>query len=192
VPDDGDATPTSFAIFSYKAGGITISEASVQSSTGSAFRTYVEASGTLGSINSIGSGFAVANTSSAAATITLDLTDLGGKTLASTTLTLPAHGQISKFLNEVFPSVPLPVQGLIRLTTSGSGLAVAGLRGRYNERGDFLITTTPPSNENATTSTVPMFFSHIVDGGGYTTQFLLFSGIANQSADGNLVLSYVN
>jgi hypothetical protein len=71
-------------------------------------------------------------------------------------------------------------------------LAVAGLRGRYNEREDFLITTTPPSNENATTSTVPMFFSHIVDGGGYTTQFLLFSGIANQSADGNLVLSYVN
>jgi hypothetical protein len=192
VPDDGDATPTSFAIFSYKAGGITISEASVQSSTGTAFRTYVEASGALGSINSVESGVAVTNTGSTAATITLDLTDLSGKMLASTSLTLPAHGQIAKFLNEVFPSVPLPVQGIFRLTTSGSGLAVAGLRGRYNERGDFLITTTPPSNENAPTSTIPTFFSHIVDGGGYTTQFLLFSGIANQSADGNLVLSYVN
>jgi hypothetical protein len=51
---------------------------------------------------------------------------------------------------------------------------------------DFLITTTPPSNEASTASSVEFVFPHLVNGGGYTTQFILFSGVAGQSSSGNL------
>jgi hypothetical protein len=63
-----------------------------------------------------------------------------------------------------------------------------GLRGRYNERGEFLITTTPPVNEATQATAGGLYFPHIVDSGGYTTQFVLFSGLAGQSSTGNLEL----
>jgi hypothetical protein len=63
---------------------------------------------------------------------------------------------------------------------------VTGLRGRYNERGDFLITTTAPIPESAAPSISELIFPHLVDGGGYTTQFVLFSGSPGQTANGVL------
>jgi hypothetical protein len=63
---------------------------------------------------------------------------------------------------------------------------VVGLRGRYNERGDFLITTTPPATESTSPSTSVSLFPHIVDGGGYTTQFILFDGAATGSMSGDV------
>ena len=50
--------------------------------------------------------------------------------------------------------------------------ACVGLRGRYNEREDFLVTTTMPSAESAPSS-AELYFPHFVDSGGYTTQFVL-------------------
>jgi len=44
-------------------------------------------------------------------------------------------------------------------------------------RNDFLITTTMPINEAVAPSTSPLFFPHFADSGGYTTQFILFSGV---------------
>jgi hypothetical protein len=61
---------------------------------------------------------------------------------------------------------------------------VIGLRGRYNERGDFLITTTPPTNELTPAPTTDLFFPHFADGGGYTTQFILYNGSSDQSSSG--------
>jgi len=65
---------------------------------------------------------------------------------------------------------------------------VIDLRGRYNERNDFLITTTPPINEAAPPATSPMFFPHIADSGGYTTQFILFSAQPGSSSSGTMQL----
>jgi hypothetical protein len=42
-----------------------------------------------------------------------------------------------------------------------------------NERADFLVTTTPPVNEDF----IPVenaVFPQVVDGGGFTTQFILY------------------
>jgi hypothetical protein len=61
---------------------------------------------------------------------------------------------------------------------------VIGLRGRYNERADFLITTTPPVNEGSTASTAEIVFPHFAEAGGYTTQFILFSSTPSQSSSG--------
>jgi len=65
---------------------------------------------------------------------------------------------------------------------------VVGLRTRVNERGDFLITTTPVSNENSSSTAAQMFFPQVAGGGGYTTQFVLFSGNAVQASVGILKL----
>jgi hypothetical protein len=65
-------------------------------------------------------------------------------------------------------------------------VAAVGLRSRYNERSDFLITTTPPVNEANPASSAEFDFPHFVNGGGYTTQFVLFSGIAGESGTGRL------
>jgi hypothetical protein len=89
------------------------------------------------------------------------------------------------FLGEIpgFSNIPLPVQGVLRVSAQDTVLSVIGLRGRYNERGDFLITTTPPTNEASPVSSSPLYFPHFADGGGYTTQFILFS-TGNQAAFG--------
>jgi len=63
---------------------------------------------------------------------------------------------------------------------------VVGLRGRYNERNEFLITTTIPTNEASPATTAELFFPHLADGGGYRTQFVLFNGAIDQVSSGSL------
>jgi len=186
LPASGSIAPTSVAIFSFRQNDVTVSEAAVPAVSGTGLRMYVEASGVPKATGSIQSGIAVANLSSNSASVTFELTTLDGVSLASTSQTLPANGQVARFLNEIFASLVLPVRGVLRITTTGSGVSVVGLRGRYNERGDFLITTTPARNEGVASTADPMVFPHLVNGGGYSTQFILFSGSAGQSASGKL------
>ena len=102
---------------------------------------------------------------------------------------MPADGKVSVYLNQIpgFSSLETPFQGILRVS-SPVLLSVVGLRARYNERDDLLITTTPTVNENAAPSTSGIFFPHIVDSGGYTTQFVLFSGQPSQSSSGTIQL----
>jgi len=62
---------------------------------------------------------------------------------------------------------------------------MTGIRGRYNERNDFLTTTTPPSNEGLVSPETELVFPQIVSGGGYSTQFIIFG----QSGSGRLWLN---
>lgn len=184
-PAGGGAAPVPLIVFSYRPGGITVSEAGLPVATSNAFRVYVE------SAASMDSGIAVANTSSASGTVTFDITDLSGAPVVGilpATVTLAAFGQTAKFLSDIFPALPKPFKGALRITTTSSGLSVVGLRTRVNERGDFLITTTPPANENNPSTTAELFFPQVADGAGYTTQFILFSGTAGQSTSGVLKL----
>ena len=101
-------------------------------------------------------------------------------------LTVPSSGQIARFVDEIFPTLATPFSGILRVTSSSSDVAVIGLRGRTNKRGDFLITTTPPSNEGGVASSAEAFFTHIADSGGWTTQFILFNGTSGQGSSGTL------
>lgn len=58
-------------------------------------------------------------------------------------------------------------------------IAVAGIRGRYNERSEFLITTTTAANEASPPPAGDLYFPHIVSSGGYATEFILFNTEAN-------------
>lgn len=189
TPISGQETPSALAVFSYKTGGVTVSEASVTASDGSAFDLYVESSGVLGTIDSLQSGIALANASSSAVTVNLELTALDGTPTGLTTnITVAGQGQIAKFLGQLFPGAPSPFRGVLRVSNGAGNISMIGLRARYNERGEFLITTTQPLNEGSGLSNAPLFFPHIADGGGYATQFFLF-GMPGQSLSGTLQVS---
>jgi CubicO group peptidase (beta-lactamase class C family) len=193
APGTNNAAPSGMAIFSFKNAGVTVSEAGVPAvPQASAFRLYTEASGDFAhsAIGSIQTGIAVANMSSNAATVTLELFTLDGSSTGLTgTMPVPAAGQAAAFLNQIpgFDSMQTPFQGLLRVSSTTT-ISVVGLRGRYNERTDFLITTIPSLNEAAPASTGPLYFPHLADGGGYTTRFILFNGQAGQSSSGSLQL----
>jgi len=183
VPSSASA-PSSMLVFSYKPAGVTVSEAGLTGASGNAFRVYAEISSV------IKTGIAIANdnaSASAIATIELFRAD-GGPAGPAVSVSIPANGQVAAFLHELFPaSLTLPFQGVLRVSSSStSGISLIGLRGRYNERGDFLITTVPVVNETTAASTADTYFPHLADGGGYTTQFVIFSGAAGQTTSGSL------
>jgi len=97
---------------------------------------------------------------------------------------VPANGQVARFLYQIPGFPPVVPRGVLRIV-SASEIAVVGLRGRYNERVDFLTSTMPAINE-AAAAPVESVFPHFADGGGYTTQFILFSGSAGQASSGDL------
>jgi hypothetical protein len=191
IPTGGGAAPTPLVIFTYKPLGDVVSEAGVPTLSGTAFRMYAESSGTDGQAGNIQTGIAIANNGATAANVTFELTNLNGSTTglpAPATISVPGSGHTGKFLAQIFPSVPNPFKGVLRIT-SASAISVVGLRARYNERGTaeaFIITTTPPTLETAPASSTESLFPHLVNGGGYTTQFVLFSGTAGQASSGNL------
>ena len=189
IPSAGGKTPSGLIVFSFKNGGVTVAEAGVSAArTGLAFRLYAEVSD-AGS-GSIQTGIAIANAAATNASVTFELNTLSGEPTGLTgSYTVPANGQVALFLSQIpgFGSLAAPFQGVLRIsTTSPTGISVVGLRGRTNERGDFLITTTPPVDESSPATTAELVFPHLADGGGYTTQFVLFSGTADQSSSGAL------
>jgi hypothetical protein len=65
-------------------------------------------------------------------------------------------------------------------SSSSAAIAIVGLRGRYNERRDFLITTTAPVDEGGSPPTTELFFPHLADSEA-THKFVLCSGSAGQA-----------
>ena len=187
IPDNGHRAPSGLVIFSFTSAGKTVLEAGVPAlPAGSAFRVYVESSGTPEQIGSIRTGLAITNATDTANTVTLEVTGLDG-TLAAPpgTLTLPPSGQVSRFIDEFFDSLPENFSGVLRVTSTAD-VAIVGLRLRYNDRDELKMTTTPPSIETDPPTMADRFFAHIVDSRGWSTQFILFSGTAGQTSSGTL------
>jgi sugar lactone lactonase YvrE len=177
--------PYAMAVFSFRNGETTVTEAGVPAMpAGTAFRLYAEASET------IQTGLAIANTSSDAVAVTLELSRIDGSSVGLTgTLSIPAGGHTAVFLNQVqgFGSLQTPFQGILRLS-SATPVFVTGLRGHTNERGDFLIADIPPVSEAAMPPGAQLFFPQIADSGGYTTQFILFSAAPGSTSSGTMQL----
>jgi hypothetical protein len=98
-------------------------------------------------------------------------------------LSIPANGQVATFVDELsaFAGLPASFQGVLRIT-SAVPIAVTGLRGHTNERGEFLITTTTPMDESTPPPAAPeLFFPHFAEGDGYGMQFILFGRAASGS-----------
>ncbi len=190
TPEGGTRTPSGLVIFSFKQNGVTVSQAGVLASPMStAFRLFAESAGNMraGQIGSMQTGIAVVNPSAASVPVTFELESLSGASAGLTgRITLPAQGHVALFMDQI-PGLEaaLGVQGVLRISAPAA-IAVLGIRGRYNERGDFLMSTIPPSNEADPPATTNLYIPHFVDGGGVTTQFILFGGSAGQSSNGTL------
>jgi hypothetical protein len=198
TPAASSGTPAATAVFAYKVGGVTVSESSVSASPRStAYRLYVESSGT----SSTRSGVAITNASDAPVTVQLELLQMDGQRVGvQTPPALPAGGQLSRFIDELFTNLPTTFRGTLRVSVSpsfGAPLVVTGIRARINERNDFLFAATPASDESAPPYTGNLVFTHVVYGGGYSTQLILYgdspgaSGgrLINLSKDGTVLPS---
>ena len=187
IPGDGHRAPSGLAIFSFTSAGKTLLEAGVPAlAAGSAFRVYVESSGTPEQIGSIRTGLAITNAAAAVNTVTLEVTNLDGTLAAPPEMrSLPPSGQVARFIDELFDSLPPDFSGVLRVTSTAD-VAIVGLRLRYNNRGELKMTTTPPSIETGASTMGDRFFPHIVDSAGWSTQFILFSGTAGQTSSGTL------
>ncbi len=190
LPVQGQESPSGLCIFSFRnREGITVSEAGVpNSSPVGALRMYVAALGNFGDYGSAWSGVAIANPSSSETMVLFETTNLDGSSGGYTgSMPIPGLGQISLFLNQIpgFEAISKSFQGILRISTeSAAGIAVVGLRGRYNERGDFLVTTIPSANENGPPNSDEVLFPHLVDGGGYQTQIVLVHPFPIQTSAG--------
>ena len=186
TPDEGSVAPSGLVVFSFTTGGKTVSEVGVNALTaGSAFRVYAESSGTPNQPGSIQTGLAITNAEATTNTVTLEVTHLDGSlAVPPATLALPPSGHIARFIDEIF-TLPDNFSGVLRVTSTAD-VAIVGLRLRINDRGELKTTTTPPSNETDPPIMGDSFFPHIVDSAGWSTQFILFSGVAGQKSSGTL------
>ena len=186
TPSSGNAAPSGLVVFSYAQDGKTVSEAGVPAlPKGTAFRAYVEASGTPEQAGSIRSGLAITNTADTSNTVTLEVTRLDGSlAVAPATLVLPPLGHVARFLDQIF-SLTDTFSGILRVTSTAD-VAIVALRLRVNENDELKVTTTSPSNEMDPSTSEDRFFAHLADSGGWSTQFILFSGTAGQTASGAL------
>lgn len=137
---------------------------------------FVSASGRL----SRNLGVAVANPAASAATITLNLRDNTGKSLATTSFALAAHQQTARFVTQLFSnakSVPKDFIGTLDIT-SDIPIAVVGLRFRG------LNFSTEPATILGPTSTVPVIsagvggpaaviLAHFAAGGGWASEIVM-------------------
>ena len=189
TPDPGSTSPSGLAIFTLTSGGIVVSEAAVPAlRPAQSFRLLDEECNS--SAGRLQTGVAIANPSSNTATVTLDFSDVNGNSTGQTsTLIIPPLGHAVAFIKQ-FPglqSIPDLFVGVVRIsTTSPAGVAVIGLRSEYNERNDFLITTSVPVNETTPPSSAEALFPDLANGGGYESEFVLFSGSPGQTSTGTL------
>jgi hypothetical protein len=178
-------------LLTFSNGGITITESGVENvASGNAFLLYAEvlgnfSSGDAGAVQSI---LAVANTSSQEASVTIELNGLDGTRVDLTgTLSVPANGETVVFLNQLsgLESLPTPFRGMVRLSSTVP-ISLVGIRAQWNGRADLLLTSTVPANEEKPATTAELLIPFIVDGGGWSTQFVIFSSIASTSSSGAL------
>jgi hypothetical protein len=182
TPSSGP-TPSGIALFRLTTGAGLITQTGVASIPASlGFRGYGEMSAT------VRTGVAVANLSTSTTVVTVELTrwDNGG-TLRGT-ITLPPSGQRGMFLDEIdgLTNLNTPFQGMVRVTAPGP-IAVTGLRGHLNERGEFLVSADAPIDESTVSTNSNLFFSHFAVGAGYETQFVLFPSQIGGTQTGSLL-----
>jgi hypothetical protein len=189
IPGGSTPAPSALVLFSYRPGGVTLSEAAAPAIGGASLRMLVEASYSSAPAANLQSAVAIANPNAASVTLTLELTDLNGdSTGLTTTRQLPPQTRLALFLDELFAgrTLPDPLRGILRVQATGGDVFAIAIRTRYNERGDFLIATTPPVSEALPAAPGDTFFPLLADGGGYTTQFFLFEPASSPRISGTL------
>jgi hypothetical protein len=179
IPDAGTSTPVGSGIFGYTREGVLVSESGIPAAAATMHtRIFVDLS------ENHNTGLAIANVAVATNGISIDAFQIDGSTAAGQSkgpLPLPAKGYTAAFADSFISGLPENFKGVldIRSTTPFAALT---LRSLVNERGDFLMTAFPTADAYRT-APVPIVFPHIVDGGGYETQFIFLSATGGSITD---------
>ncbi|HET9943747.1 MAG TPA: hypothetical protein VFR05_10415, partial [Terriglobia bacterium] len=172
VPYGGAVTPVPYLIHNYQEFGLGVFEIGVPSTLGRAFRLPAE-----NAPQQTRTVAAIANAGNAGGTVWVSLTASDGSQIASTSVYLPPAGQILESMDVMLPSIANhTMEGVLRITTDLPSISVAGLRARFNERGQLLYTTIVPVLENGNFGTGERFLPYFAHGSGFSTNVILFSG----------------
>ena len=190
-PSGNSQAPSVAAVLTERINNVTVTETAIGGSAPtSATRVYAELSGNFAGREprSLQTGLAVANSGSASVTITIEATSLEGTVAGTTTLSVPARGEVGLLLGDI-PGLKLaaPFTGMLWISApAGSSVSVAGFRARYNERQTpELVVTAFPAFDEAAAPASELVFPQIVDSGGYSTQFVLI-GVRGAQSSGSL------
>ncbi len=176
VPDSGNTTPVSAAVFGFTQRGILVTETGVPSVTPTTHaRIYVDKSG------GHDTGLAIANPGNSRIRVAATAYQLDGTTGAgsgSGTVDLEPLGHDARFAGQFISGLPDGFVGVLDMVSPAPFTALT-LRSLTNARKDFLITTFPIADVNQAPP-APLIFPQIASGGGYQTQIILMntSGIA--------------
>ena len=188
TPSGGMPSPSGFVTLSFQINGVTTARTAIPATPiGSSFRLFVETSGEAGRPGSSQSAFAISNPSDDSATVGFQLFRFDGTPAGpQASLIVPAHNHTAMFLNQLagFENLQSPFQGFLQI--SGQLISVVSLKLRYNERGDLVVVTTPPGTSESLPQYNKPLFPYFADGGGFTTQFVLFSPTPGQDFSGSL------
>jgi hypothetical protein len=182
-PSNRSTPPSALAVLTYNNSGVTVSMATITAPRPArAQRTYAESSGVFGQISSVETVLAMENPSGRTVTASLEIINLDGESSGlSASVNIPPNGEVSNVLTDLFPTLPVGFRGIFRVTAP-SAIALTSVRSRFNERGDLLVTNTPPYDE-ASAPMTEMYFPVFASGGGYSTQLILFStGLAESGS----------
>jgi len=156
------------AIWSYRnPDGVLVSEASVAGQAPiRAGRIYAEKNGPLNT------GIALSNPNDTDVRVDFYFTDNEGRHFGNGSVILAPHTELARFLNEKPFEGGDNIQGSFSFSASMPIVAIA-LRGFTNERSEFLMTTLPVADLDATVRHDPITLAQYASGGGWTTQVLL-------------------
>lgn len=191
VPDAGSVTPSVTEFLAYANAGVYTIHSTVEAQLpGNDFRLFAELDGKFDSQegHSTAMAFAMSNPSATPTTVTMTLVKMDGtSTGLSTSFTLAAGGHYAAYLHQMdaFKSMSNPFQGTVLVHASGPGVVLFSMRDRYTETGALVGTTTGPLKEEAATAAVTVF-PHVLDGGGYATEFILFTDTSGAGTSGTI------
>jgi hypothetical protein len=117
----------------------------------------------------------------------LEFLELDGTPTALTaSVSLPGRGHVTRAVNDLIKNMPANFRGILRISSSRA-VSVVGLRERQNDRGDYLLSTIDIENE-AAAAPKSAVFPLLVEGGGYETKLIIFSGAPGGGGSGDIIL----
>ena len=168
TPDANSSAPAAAATFGIVSNGIVRSQAGILPAALTTSSTLV-----INLIPSIGRnlGLAIANPGSTTNPVTLTLQDGNGNVVATTTVQISAHQQVSRFVSELLgaSAVGTAFTGSLHLQ-SQTPFSVLGLRFSGTE-----FSTLPVIGAAAAGGSAPVVIPQFAIGGGWTTEIALFN-----------------
>jgi hypothetical protein len=151
------------AVLDFRQNSVLVSQAAIPINRGYLLgRFYARVGGNMNAAVAI---------ATAGGSIQYDARDVNGVVIKSGVFTVPPGGQLSAFLDQSPFNVAAPFEGTVTLTAQGPTPYITAFRTLTNERGEFLFTPVPIT-DNSFGST-RFYIPHFADGGGWSTEVVL-------------------